>query len=501
MTLGTRNAPPRAGSMLEALRGLGYSVPAALADIIDNSISAGATEVRIDFTWDGPFSRISILDDGRGMDDTELECAMRLGDKSPLDKRSPTDLGRFGMGLKTASFSHCRRLTVASVKSGKLSCLRWDLDALAAKPEAGWLLFEGVASGSEGFLSPLSVEKSGTLVLWETLDRIVTKGYDADDFLDLISNVEAHLAMVFHRLLQGPRPRLRLLLNGTPVTPWDPFMTWHSSKPWNSPIQTKITPSGIIEIECHVLPHRDKLTVKEFEAGGGPDGWTSQQGFYVYRNERLLLAGGWLGLGQGRAWNREESYRLARIRLDIPNTADAEWKIDIRKSTAKPPVAVRPWLTRFAEDTRDRARKVFAYRGSPAPVNGNGTVEQAWRVEHSKSGMRYKIDENHPAVSAVLDEAGTLLPLLKAMLRIIEETVPVQRIWLDTAENKEVPSTGFSGEPPDDVLQVLNVLYEDMVNRRGMSPGLAKKTLSATEPFQNYPRLISALPEDMSHDQ
>ena len=85
MTLGTRNAPPRAGSMLEALRGLGYSVPAALADIIDNSISAGATEVRIDFTWDGPFSRISILDDGRGMDDTELECAMRLGDKSPLD--------------------------------------------------------------------------------------------------------------------------------------------------------------------------------------------------------------------------------------------------------------------------------------------------------------------------------------------------------------------------------------------------------------------------------
>lgn len=501
MTLGTRNAPPRAGSMLEALRGLGYSVPAALADIIDNSISAEATEVRIEFAWDGVSSRISIFDNGRGMDDAELECAMRLGDKSPLDKRSPTDLGRFGMGLKTASFSHCRRLTVASVKLGKLSCLRWDLDALAAKPEAGWLLFEGAASGSEAFLSPLSVGRSGTLVLWETLDRIVTKGYDADDFLELIKNVEAHLAMVFHRLLQGPRPRLRLFLNGTPVIPWDPFMIWHSSKPWNSPIQTKNTPSGKIEIECHVLPHKDKLTVKEFDAGGGPDGWSSQQGFYVYRNERLLLAGGWLGLGQGRAWNREESFRLARIRLDIPNTADAEWKIDIRKSTAKPPVAVRPWLTMFAEDTRDRARKVFAYRGSATHINGNGAIEQAWRVEHSKSGMRYKIDEKHPAVSAVLDEAGTLLPLLKAMLRIIEETVPVQRIWLDTAENKEVPSTGFSGEPPDEVLQVLHVLFEDMVRRRGLSPSLAKKMLLTTEPFHNYPRLISALPENKSHDQ
>lgn len=492
----TRSAPPRAGAMLEALRGLGYSAAAALADIIDNSVSAGANEVRIDFVWSGKTSRISVLDDGRGMTDPELESAMRLGDKCPLDERDPSDLGRFGMGLKTASFSQCRRLTVASVKAGNLSCLRWDLDALAANPDKGWLLFEGPALGSENFLSPLNNLKAGTLILWEGLDRIVTKGYVADDFLDLTCRVEAHLAMVFHRLLQGPRPRLRIILNGALILPWDPFMIGHPSKPWNSPVARMPTESGSVEVECHVLPHRDKLTQVEFDTMGGTYGWTAQQGFYVYRNERLLVAGGWLGLGNGRAWNREESHRLARVRLDIPNTADAEWKIDIRKSIAKPPVSLRPWLTRLAEDTRDRARKVFAYRGSPTLGLGGGAIEQAWRVEHSKSGARYKIDEKHPAISAVLDGAGQLLPLVKAMLRVVEETVPVQRIWLDTAENKETPRNGFADEPPENIVSVLKIIFDDMVGRKGLSPALAKNALISTEPFNNYPGLVFALPED-----
>lgn len=482
--------------MLEALRGLGYSTAAALADIIDNSVSAGAGEVHVDFAWVGSASRIAVLDDGKGMADAELESAMRLGDKSPLDARAPEDLGRFGMGLKTASFSQCRRLTVATSKASARACLRWDLDALAANPDGGWLLFEGPAPGSEPFLAPLEDRAAGTLVLWEALDRIVTAGYTADDFNDLIDRVEAHLAMVFHRLLQGPRPRLRLLINGRAVVPWDPFMEGHPAKPWASPIARTNTDVGLIEVECHVLPHKDKLTPNEFEGAAGPNGWTAQQGFYVYRNERLLVAGGWLGLGQSRAWNREEAHRLARIRLDIPNTADAAWKIDIRKSTARPPVSLRPWLTRLAEDTRERARKVFAYRGSPSPGPGGIPIEQAWRVEHTKSGARYRIDEKHPAVAAVLDGSGEQLQLVRAMLRVIEETVPVQRIWLDTAENKETPRTGFAGEPTEAVVGVLRTLHADMVGRRGMSPEAAKRTLLATEPFQNYPALVAALPGD-----
>lgn len=489
----TRSAPPRAMAMLESLRGLGYSTGAALADIVDNSISAGAKEVRIDFAWDGSNTRITVLDDGRGMDDAELESAMRLGDKNPLDTRSEHDLGRFGMGLKTASFSQCRRLTVATVKNGVASCLRWDLDELAADPDGGWLLFEGPAQGSKRFIAGLKGNKVGTVVLWETMDRVVTTGYTSDDFHDLIDNVESHLSMVFHRLLQGPRARLKLLLNDRPIAPWDPFMMGHPAKPWTSPPTNHQTDYGTVTVQAHVLPHRDRLTATEFDYNAGPAGWTAQQGFYVYRNERLLVAGGWLGLGNSRAWNREEAHRLARIRLDIPNTADADWKIDVRKSSARPPVSLRPWLTLLAENTRERARRVFAYRGTPTPARGNIPIEQAWRVERVKAGMRYRIEETHPSVAAVIERAGTLAPLIKSMLRVIEETVPVQRIWLDTAENKETPRTGFEGEPNTAVIQVARVLFDDLIERKGLSIDEARKSILRTEPFQKYPALVEKL--------
>lgn len=490
---GTRNLPPRAGAMIETLRGLGYSVETALADIVDNSVSAEATEVRVDFVWVGAASRVSILDNGSGMADGELERAMQLGATSPLDARDPRDLGRFGMGLKTASFSHCRSLTVASVKQGESSCLRWDLDALAANPAGGWLLFEGPRPGSEPFMQSLATQPSGTLVLWETLDRVVTAGYSPTDFSDLIDRVNTHLAMVFHRLLAGARPRLKILLNGRLVRSWDPFMVGHPAKPWASPVERIKTVMGPVEVECHVLPHADLLSRREFEEAAGPGGWTAQQGIYVYRNERLLVAGGWLGLGHSKAWNREESHRLARIRLDITNAADAEWKIDIRKSTARPPVSLRPWLTRLAEDTRDRARRVFAYRGVSAQRTGVPDVEPVWRAEHTKSGVRYRIDERHPAIAAVCGISAEHLVLVRAMLRVVEETVPVQRIWLDTAEQKETPRTAFASEPPEAVVGVLHTIFRDMVSRRGMSEEAAKRTLLSTEPFQGFPDLVMSL--------
>lgn len=489
----TRNAPPRAGAMLESLRGLGYSTAAALADIVDNSISAGAANVRIDFSWNGQSSRISIFDDGRGMSDGELESAMRLGDKNPLAPREAHDLGRFGMGLKTASFSQCRRLTVATLKDSVTSCLRWDLAELAANPDSGWLLFEGAAAGSESFLGSLKGKKNGTLVLWESLDRIVTAGYKSDDYLALIDDVEASLAMVFHRLIQGPGARLRLILNDRLIKPWDPFMMGNTAKPWTSPVARHATDYGTIEAQAHVLPHRDKLTAAEFDVNGGPAGWTAQQGFYVYRNERLLVAGGWLGLGNSKAWIREEAHRLARIRLDIPNTADAEWKIDVRKSTARPPVSLKPWLTQLAENTRERARRVFAYRGTPTPMQGSAAVEQAWRVDRVKAGMRYRIEEKHPAVVAVLDSVGEFQPLVKAMLRVIEETVPVQRIWLDTAENKETPRTGFDGEPNEAVIEIATVLFDDLIERKKLSVEDARRALLRTEPFHKFPALVARL--------
>lgn len=497
MTHRKRHAPPKASAMLEALRGLGYSTVSALADIIDNSISAKATEVHLQLDWVGEESRITILDNGRGMDDAQLEAAMTLGTINPLEKRDMSDLGRFGMGLKTASFSQCRRLTVASkCKGGQVVCLRWDLDAISTYLESGWYMLEGPSPGSENILERLSHIESGTVVLWELMDRVVTQETDLNHFLDLIDDIELRLGMIFHRLIEGAHPDFSLFINKKRVMPWDPFMTGHPAKALESPVERKITSSGIVSVQCHVLPHKDKLSEVEFQKAAGPEGWTSQQGFYVYRNKRLLLAGSWLGLGKGRAWIREEPHKLARIRIDIPNTADSDWKIDVKKSTARPPVYLRNWLTRLAENTRSKARSVFAFRGTPATKVNGLPVEQAWRVDHSKGGVRYRIDLSHPAVSSVIEACPDKKDIIWAMLRILEETVPVQRIWLDTAENKETPMVGFEGDEessPEGVKVVLTTLYNDMVRRRGMSPESAIKLLATTEPFQNYPKLVSEL--------
>lgn len=490
-----RHAPPRASVMIEALRGLGYSTATAISDIIDNSISANSASVELNFSWAAELSHVSILDDGCGMDAASLDSAMRLGEKSPLDSRSSHDLGRFGLGLKTASFSQCRRLTVASISGGQLHCLRWDLDFLASSSDDGWFLLEGPENGSEHLLDPLIKAGKGTIVIWECLDRIVSPGFSEQNFLDLIDAVERHLAMIFHRFLDGPHPHLNILINGRRVKPWDPFLSNHPAT-WSSPVEKICSVDSIVEVQCYVLPHKDFLAPNLELSAAGPHGWTAQQGFYVYRNKRLLLAGSWLGLGQGRSWTKEEAHRLARLRLDIPNSADANWKIDIRKSSATPPVGLRNSLTLLAEETRARARRVFAHRGQPVRINDGQPVAQAWRTEHTASGVRYRIDRSHPAIHSVLEDAGNLCDSLKAMLRVIEETVPVQRIWLDTTEGRETPRNNFEGAASSEVLSVLSVMYKNYIIRKGFSPSLAKERLMNTEPFNNYPDIIASLPEN-----
>lgn len=494
---GRIHAPPRASAMVEALRGLGYSPSTAIADIIDNSIAAGATRVDLRFEWCESSSLVSIADDGVGMDREELIKALRLGDRSPNEERAPDDLGRFGLGLKTASFSQARRLTVASAKNGKQSCFRWDLDELASSSDDGWYLLEGPAPDSA--CADVAVEK-GTLVIWERLDRIVSPGFREQDFLDLIDVVHRHLSMVFHRYLAGPGKRLVITINGRPVSPWDPFLENHSAT-WSSPVARLRSPSGNVDVQCHVLPHKDRLDDRTRIDAGGPDGWTSQQGFYVYRNRRLLVVGSWLGLGRGRLWTKEEAHRLARIRIDIPNTADADWKIDIRKSIARPPVMLREHLTRLAEDTRERARRVFAHRGSAARAAGLPPVALAWQAEQFKGGVRYRIDREHPAVKSVLEDAGELSDAVRTMLRVIEETVPVQRIWLDTAEARETPRTGFADVDKQEILAVLTPIYRNLIRRKGLTSAEARSKVSTMEPFHLYPEVVSQLPEMTTEEE
>lgn len=498
---GTRNLPPRATAMLESLRGLGYTTATALADIIDNAISAGAAGVDVDFVWEEGASFVRITDDGRGMEDAELEQAMRLGARDPRDARAADDLGRFGMGLKTASFSQARRLTVASRRAGgAVSCLRWDLDRLADAGPAEWPLLEGPHPGSEPRLAAIDTASQGTIVLWEMLDRIVTPGFGVDDLLALLDEVERHLAMVYHRLLDGSGPGFRLRLNGRAVAPWDPFLLGHPAKGEESP---EYRLAGGVRVQCHVLPHRDMLKDKLAEQAAGPGGWILQQGFYIYRERRLLVAGGWMSLGEhGRAWARDEAHRLARIRIDIPNSADADWKINILKSRASVPVTLRRDLTRLATRTRETARRVFANRGRLAPAGGgSAALPELWTTRTNTRGTSYRIDRDHELVRSILDQAGPLRQDIVALMRLIEETLPVQRIWLDTAEQRETPRNGFDVSPPEEIIETMQVVFRTLTLRRGLSAADARQALSATTPFDRYPQLIARLGTGAETDQ
>lgn len=220
------NVPPDPAAMIESMRAFGYSLPAAVADLIDNSISAQASRITVDFHWDGPRSQLIVMDDGHGMSESELSSAMRLGSRSPREERAPNDLGRFGLGLKTAAFSQGRSLTVVSRRDDQTAVRRWDLDHVTRT--RSWSLLLDSPAGSEENLALIEEYSSGTLVMVGHLDQLVSG--DADDesaharFLEHVRAVEDHIAMVFHRFLTG-RGAITIEVNGNAVVPWDPYLT------------------------------------------------------------------------------------------------------------------------------------------------------------------------------------------------------------------------------------------------------------------------------------
>lgn len=483
---------PDASAMLESLRAFGYSTPAAIADLIDNSITAGARNVWVQFHWDGRDSHVAVLDDGGGMPEEALVGAMRAGSRSPLDERPPGDLGRFGLGLKTASFSQCRQLTVASRARGHdPATRRWDLDYV--REHRQWRLLKSAAPGSDDRLAPLSGMEQGTLVLWEKMDRVVPNddvSSEADHarFRELIAAVYEHLAMVFHRFLGKA---FRVYVNGRQprhqVKPWNPFLPSHEATQ-HFPEEAISTPKGVIAVRPYVLPHKDKLGDRLHEEMRGPAGWNAQQGFYVYRNQRLLVAGDWLGLG----YTKEEHYKLARIQVDLPNTMDSDWDIDVKKSRARPPGAIRDRLRTIADLVRSRAVEIYRHRGRYHARRTPDIDSFAWKPGRRKDKVVYSVNREHPLVARALKTSGEARSLVEAMLRLLEETVPVRQIWLDAAEQPDGHSRPFEAVPEGEVKGVLTQVYAAL-RATGLTPQESRERVASMEAFAGYPQLIATL--------
>jgi hypothetical protein len=484
---------------MEALRGVGYSVASAVADLIDNCVSASARNVWLRFAWEGRHSFVSVTDDGLGMDSEEIVTALTIGSRSPLDDRVESDLGRFGLGLKTASLSQCRRLTVISHRLDRaVAAWRWDLDHVAQTDR--WELLPGLAD--EPVDRPVMIDRMphGTTVLWERLDRILsdTEPIDSrsqDNFLRIIDSVERHLGMVFHRYLQAPSAVLRIFVNGETdsqrIKAWDPFLRHHPAT-IVTPLERIPSIGSTVEVQGFVLPHREHLDQRTIVSAGGPDGWTSQQGFYVYRNRRLLVPGSWLGLGIQRPWTKEEPYRLARLRLDIPNNADAGWKLDIKKSWAQPPENIRPRLTDLAEWVRRQAERIASSRVQSPDRGAAEPLERAWLALPARSSglIKYRINREHPVVRQALSRAPEQVGTL---LRVVEETVPVQRVWVESGSDGLAEVAPFEGTEIEDLKRVLRAVFQDLVGATGLSASAARERLRSTEPFQRFPELLDEI--------
>lgn len=341
---------PSARRLMDSLREIGYDLPSAVADIVDNSINADARSIDIKFVFDGADSWVLVADDGVGMTGAVLEEAMRYGTERAYQEN---ELGRFGLGLKTASLSQCRRLTVASRRGRqrrRIEIRQWDLDHVVRSNR--WEVLRLTTDAVPPDIVEPLMRRPGTVVLWEGLDRVldyrVPAGLAAQHGLAALANdVRAHLAMIFHRFIAGEtrsKRRIRMTLNGASIESWDPYAR---TEPHTRQLTTQLirlqTDDGSrpMKVRPFVLPPQERFSsAAAHAAASGPLRWNRQQGFYFYRYDRLIQAGGW-----NRLRTTDEHTKLARVAVDLPPGTDELFGINVAKMRVSiPPIARDPLL-------------------------------------------------------------------------------------------------------------------------------------------------------------
>ncbi|WP_312218747.1 ATP-binding protein [Brevundimonas sp.] len=470
-------APPSAASLIEAMRDIGYTLETALADIIDNAISAGASTVSISYDTSASEPWLAVIDDGAGMSRKDLLTALRPGSRSPTDSRDGNDLGRFGLGLKTASFSQARSLTVVTRSADVTSAARWDLDFVVERDD--WVLQLPPSFDPETTPGVSGLGASGTAVIWQKLDRLAdaTSGASlTDHLLDRLDSARRHLELVFHRFLQGEPGlrKVRIRMNGRDLRPFDPF---HLKSPATQrlPAESIQVAGQKVDIEGFILPHHNKVSAKDWEHYAGEGGYLKNQGFYVYRGGRLIIHGTWFRLAR-----QSELTKLARVRIDMPNGLDAFWKIDVRKASAQPPYVVRERLRALINEIGGPSRRVYTSKGHVSATNSPATL---WHRRANKGQVSYEINRDHPMLAHITEA----LPdghasELEAFLKSVERAFPIDAIFSDAASDpKSVSSPGLPSEDLEAVIRLTTAALREM----GITLDAILADLARLEPYRS----------------
>ncbi len=497
------HCPPKPEAMISSLRAFGYDLSMAIADLIDNSIFAGAKNIEVDYDWNDGKPWIRIIDDGGGMSESCLKDAMRLGSQSPLKERDTNDLGRFGLGLKTASFSQCRLLTVKTkLESGEAALRCWDLDHVVSSNR--WELSTKAPYGGAQLLNCLDPMTYGTVVLWQKLDRVVQeeKEYAEGDlknaeehFNARFKTVAQYLEIVFHRYLAGKNV-VKIEVGRHECRDWDPFLTGNQ---FTQELSTERFDDGRVVVTPYILPHVSKRTTQETEIGAGLHGWNAHQGFYIYRNRRMIIPGGYLDFD----FTPEEHFKLCRIQVDIPNNLDHDWSIDVRKATASPPAKIRGDLERIAKATRAKAVQVYRARtGNIRNVSGRSHQYDVWIKKRRGEKILYRINLEHPIIEEILNEVKPKKSWVRKLFHLIENTVPHRVIIQDNAEHEDchVDLPFELAKPPDELLELCCRMFQEQI-RKGKKPQDAADFVCAMfDDHIAYRTMLDKLIEEMIHE-
>jgi hypothetical protein len=469
---------PDASAIFSSLRAIGYSFNTALADIIDNSLAAAASHIDVGFRSE-PEPYVAILDDGRGMTPDVLIQAMRHGGNGPREARRADDLGRYGLGLKTASLSQCRRLSVVTLIAERLSAARWDLDHVEDANEWTLEVLDDDEIQALPRVHELIAVGHGTIVLWEHFDRATAGERAPGEALGrLVDDSRSHLSLVFHRYIapDGHESACRVSINSLDLVPNDPFLR---SNPFTEtlPSESIVIENALVTIQPYILPHLSNISVVEMQQAGGIDLLRQTQGFYIYRNRRLITFGTWF-----RLVRQHELTKLARVRIDIPNSLDHLWGLDVKKSTANPPEAVRSILRRITDRIADRGANVFRERRRRARYDDTVHI---WDRVKVRGSTVYTINLEHPLVAAAFsDLPASNTRRLDEALEAIEIALPADAIFADMASDESVE------RPPDDLTERLTGLAHSLFDQAGNEPAARARTLAllpTLDPFSMYP--------------
>lgn len=473
-------------ALLESMRSVGYSLEAAVADLIDNSLDADATSVEIDIdVVEG--QRIAFLDNGNGMTQAKAKEALRLA--GTVDDDRPERLGRFGLGLKTASISQGRSLSVISRHNGSTIAYRWDLDHV--KNTGSWSLLE--LEESDWSEVPFHAEMLGsanaTLIVWENLDLLLGDAEEPGPFLaSTIEPLLRHIGLTYHRLLEPGKDGLRIAINGQPVEAIDPFL---KSNP-----RTQYTPTETIEIgadtvsfTAYTLPHQSGLRQSERGRHDLGEAMRDFQGFYIYRNKRLISKGHWFGLTR-----MGELTKLTRIQVDIPRELDSLWQLDVKKSSTQPPASFKAHLKNMMDPILNKGRRVHTFRGRR---ESSDTFIHLWDKVKDRTGFRYEINTENPLVQAALLKLdSTQASQIVGLFDTIASQYPVLDVYNEMASNTAPMVSKSDNAGLTDKLLMLK--QADIL---GADRGAAHSFLKNVEPFNQAENLVELIEQVWGTDE